>query len=417
MNSHPFREAVIDLSALTANVESFCARVAPARVMAVVKANGFAHGAVEVARAALASGAQWLGVADTHEALALRAAGLTAPILAWLHAPDTDFTDVICARIDVGISSLDQLDAVASAATATDVCAVVPAGASAAVHIELDTGLSRGGVEPSAWDTVFARAAQYNARGIIRIRGVFSHLANTSTTDDLAAAAAFENGLARLRAAGIDPECVHLAASVAALRIPETYYTMVRVGLGVYGLSPFADTTSAELGLVPVMTLRGRVTAVQQAPHAAGTGGQTTVAFVPLGYADGVPRHLSGFGHVSINGARYRICGPVAMDYCVVEVDDGPVSIGDTAVLFGDPESGVPSAQEWARTAGTIVDEIVTGVGERVTRTYVGGSVSRTVPAGVLHGIPHRSATGVPHPASPDQFGDVLHGTNSGGGI
>ncbi|WP_166877172.1 alanine racemase [Salinibacterium sp. ZJ450] len=363
--SAPFREALVDLGAITENVRALRASVATSTVMAVVKADGYGHGAIPAAHAALDGGANWLGVADIAEALRLRDAGITAPLLAWLHAPGADFASAIEAGIDLGVSSAAQLEEVAAAGPA-------------AVQLKLDTGLGRNGIQSDDAEAVFRRAADLQHLGRIRVRGLFSHLSNASVDDDTAQLAVFEQQLAAARAAGLDPEFTHLAATAGALSLPAARLGMVRLGLGIYGLSPFTDTTSTALGLRPAMRLSAVVASVKRVPAGQGvsygytfrTAAPTTLALVPLGYADGVPRHASNRAPVSINGRTYRIAGRVAMDQFVVDVGDAPVSVGDAAVLFGDPAEGVPSADDWAAACDTINYEIVTRIGARVTRSY-----------------------------------------------
>lgn len=370
----PFREALVDLDAIRDNVATLARRVAPARAMAVVKADAYGHGAVPVAHAALAGGAAWLGVADLVEAVALRDAGIDAPILAWLHDPDAAFATAVVRDIDLGVSSSAQLSAITEAAVAV--------GRVARVHLKIDTGLSRNGVPPGEWHEVVATAASLEREGLVTVRGVFSHLANTSAEEDAAQLAAFDAALAAASAAGLDPEVRHIASTAGALRLPESRYDLVRLGIGCYGVAPFGDgTTAAELGLRPAMTLRGRVAAVRRIE--AGTGASyghvwraeraTTLALVPLGYADGVPRQASGRGEVWLAGARRRVVGRIAMDQFLVDVGDDEVAVGDEVVLFGDPSTGAPSADDWGDAADTIGYEIVTRIGPRVPRRYVGG--------------------------------------------
>jgi len=373
--ARPFREAIIDLDAVRDNLRSIIDRVAPARVMAVVKADAYGHGAVPVARAALEAGATWLGTADFDEAVALRAAGLEAPILAWLHDPEAVFRPALAHDIDLGVSSAAQVRAIAAAGVA--------AGRPAGVHLKIDTGLSRNGVAPAHWAEVTALAAALEGRGDLRVRGVFSHLANTSPDADADQLAEFERALAIAAEHGLAPEVRHLASSAAALSTPSARYDLVRIGIGAYGLSPYGDDrTAARLGLRPAMTLRTRVAAVRRVEpgtgasygHAWRADQPTTLALIPLGYADGVPRHASGRGEVLLRGARRRIVGRVAMDQFLVDVGDDAVEVGDEAVLFGDPDTGAPSADDWGEAADTIGYEIVTRIGPRVTRTYLRGA-------------------------------------------
>ena len=371
------REAVVDLDALASNVARLREIVGTEHVMAVVKANAYGHGAVECARAALAGGADWLGVADVDEALQLRDAGIEAPVLAWLHDPDADFTAAIAAGVDIGVSSLRQLEAVASARRS-----LVQRGSlhgQAFVQVKLETGLSRNGISEPDWDPVFARAHELEREGDIVVRGIFSHVSNASPDDDRRALAVYLRGLDRAAAAGLRPELRHLAASAAALSIPDARFDMVRLGISIYGLSPFGGS-AAELGLRPVMTLRGRVAAVRRVPADTGvsydytyrTPTETTLALVPLGYAEGLPRSASNRAPVWIAGAIRRVSGRIAMDQFVVDVGEHPVAVGDPVVVFGDPSAGVPSADDWAEAAGTINYEIVTRIGNRVQRIYRG---------------------------------------------
>lgn len=367
--SAALREATVDVGAIEDNVRHL-RRLTGSEVIAVVKADGYGHGAVRSALAALAGGASRLGVSDITEGLALRRAGIDAPIVAWLHAPGADFAEAAALGIELGISSLEQLQKAAAAASADR-----PVG----VHLKLETGLSRNGIAPEEYRVVFAEAARLERIGRVRVIALFSHLSNASPEDDRAALRAFEEGVAAAASLGLAPPLRHIAATHAAIDLPEARLGCVRIGIGIYGLSPFDDRTSADLGLRPAMTLRGTVAAVRRVPAGKGVSygydyrapAETTLALVPLGYADGVPRQASGAGPVVIGGRRFTVAGRIAMDQFVVDVGDAPVAVGDTAVLFGDPTLGVPSATEWADAAGTINYEIVTRIGPRVPRRQV----------------------------------------------
>ncbi|MDN3496502.1 alanine racemase [Planococcus sp. APC 4015] len=365
------REASIDVGAIEANVRHF-RRLTDAEVIAVVKADGYGHGAARSARAALAGGASRLGVADVGEALALRRAGIMAPILAWLHAPGASFVEAAGAGVELGISSFDQLLAAAAAASGDH---------PVVVHLKLETGLSRNGIAPADHRVVFAEAARLERIGRIRVDGLFSHLSNTSLADDRAALGVFLAAVSAAEAAGLRPRMRHIAATHAAIALPETRLGCVRIGIGIYGLSPFGDRSSADLGLRPAMTLRAAVAAVRRVPAGTGvsygydhrTDRETTLALVPLGYADGVPRQASGRGPVHIGGQTVTVAGRIAMDQFVVDVGDHPVAVGDEVVLFGDPTLGAPAADDWAAAAGTVNYEIVTRIGARVDRREVAG--------------------------------------------
>jgi alanine racemase len=363
------REALIDVSAITANVRHL-RRLTDSEVIAVVKADGYGHGAVRSAVAALEGGASRLGVADVAEALALRRAGIDVPLLAWLHAPGASFVEAAAHGVELGISSFDQLLAAAAAASADR-----PVD----VHLKVETGLGRNGVAPADWRTVFAEAARLERIGRLRVVGIFSHLSNASEADDRAALQRFHEALGEAAGLGLAPRLRHLAATHAAIALPEARLGCVRLGIGIYGLSPFADRSSGDLGLRPAMTLRAAVAAVRRVPAGQGvsygythrTDGETTLALVPLGYADGVPRAASGRGPVAIGGRRFTVAGRVAMDQFVVDVGDAPAEVGDEVVLFGDPTLGVPAADEWGAASDSINYEIVTRIGPRVARRQV----------------------------------------------
>ncbi|MEP6842623.1 MAG: alanine racemase [Pseudolysinimonas sp.] len=359
----PFREARIDLDALRSNFTILRDRVAPAMVMAVVKADAYGHGAELVARAVSDAGAEWLGVVDLDEAFALRRAGITTPTLAWLHGPSADFGAAVEAGIDIGISSLGQLERAAAAGPAV-------------VQLKVDSGLSRNGIAPAERAAVFERAAALEGRGGIRVRGIFSHLSNTSAGDNDRQRAVFDEAVDEARSAGLEPELRHLAATQAALEQPAMRFELVRIGIGLYGLPAADSVDAAALGLRPVMQLSAAVAAVRRVPagthvsygYTHRTAHGTTLALVPLGYADGVPRAASSRGSVLINGRLCPVVGRIAMDQFLVDAGDSRVEVGDRAVLWGDPADGSPSAEDWAAAADTIGYEIVTRVGPRVPR-------------------------------------------------
>ncbi|MGV8857949.1 alanine racemase [Rhodoglobus sp.] len=367
------RLATISAAAISHNMQVLRALVAPAKVMAVVKANGYGHGAVESARAALAGGADWLGVADLTEAFALRDAGIDAPLLAWLHQPGAAFSEAIRKNIELGISSTAQLTEVASAS------------GTANVHLKVDTGLHRNGAALGDWQQFFEEAVAHELAGRIQVRGIWSHLANAGTANDTKQIEHFSAAIALAESVGLRPEFHHLAASEGAIKYPHARFTLVRFGISTYGLTPANDVDAAALGLVPAMTLSAPVVSVKRA--AAGEGvsygfdfrceTDTNLALVPLGYGDGIPRQASNRGPVSINGVTGHIAGRVAMDQIVVNMGDTPVAVGDRAVVFGSSISSsdgapttVPSAEDWATAAGTINYEIVTRIGQRVVRRY-----------------------------------------------
>jgi alanine racemase len=367
----PEREAVIDLDAFRHNVRTLAALAKPAETMLAVKADAYGHGMVPIARAALEAGATSLAVLDIPAALALRDAGITAPIFAWMHDPDALFGAAAEADIDLGISAVWQIDAISAA------------GASRAprVHLKVDTGLSRNGATEEDWPGLVDAALAADRAGTVRLHAAWSHLADASPADDAAALARLHRAVEVAEGRGARFELLHLAASSAGIREPDARLGLVRFGIAAYGISPFDDQTGRELGLRGVMTLRAPVVSTKRvgAGHGVSYGltyrteRETTLALVPLGYADGIPRIASGAGEVLIRGGRHRIAGRIAMDQFVVDVGDQPVEAGDEVVVFGAGDRGEPTAEEWAGFAGTIGDEIVARVGPRVRRVHRGG--------------------------------------------
>lgn len=367
----PHAHATVDLEALAHNT-ALLAGSTTAAVMAVVKADGFGHGAMPVAMTALASGATWLGVTTCAEALHLREGGITAPILSWMHCPGEDFGPALLADVDLSVSSSDHLRAVAASAARL--------GLTANVHLKVDTGLHRNGAPPDEWRELvrLSRDLPY-----VRVRGIWSHL--ISGTDPGAVRAQvrlFDEAVAAARTAGLRPDIRHLANSVATLAAPETHFDLVRPGIGLYGVEPDPEQT---FGLRGAMTLLARVILVKRVPAGSGvsyehdyvTRRDSTLALVPLGYADGLPWAAAPNAEVLIAGRRYPVAGRIAMDQLVVDLGDDTARTGDNVVLFGPGTEGEPTVAEWARWAGTVPHEIVTGVGPRVARRYVRAPVSR----------------------------------------
>lgn len=381
-NSEHLRTAFIDVDALQHNVRTMRQLLNVPHIFAVVKANAYGHGAVIASRAALAGGADALAVADIDEALELRDAGIDAPILCWIHTKNANFPAAIRARLDIGISRPDQLEAVIAA---------IESGAAAApalIQFKVETGLSRNGLAPADWQPVFDRAKELQDAGLISVRGIFSHLSNTSIEDDQHAAELFRSAVAQLQKAGINPPYVHLAASGAASKHPDLRFTAARLGIALYGLSASHELTAEEIGLRPVLTLQSEVVAVRHVPAGAGvsydytyrTPSETTLALLAIGYGDGIPREISGKGlTVQIRGNRYPIVGRVAMDQIIVDLGTPVTDIepGDQALLIGDPANGEPSAAEWAAAANSINYEIVTRLGPRIVRVAVENGAGR----------------------------------------
>ncbi|WP_331709365.1 alanine racemase [Kocuria palustris] len=376
------RSAVVDLAAIRHNVRLLAELAHPAALMAVVKADAYGHGAVPVARAALVAGAHGLGVAHVREALELREAGIRAPILAWLHTADTDFEAALQRDIALGVSGAELFEI---AATAQRI------GRTARIHLKVDTGLGRNGFALSQWPQVLETVLGLERDGALRVDGIFSHLAvadqpERPETDEQVEA--FAAAVRQAREAGLAPRFTHLANTPATLSLgqpgaladPQTMRgDIVRTGVGLYGVSPFADRSAQELGLLPAMTLRTSVANIKRVPSGQGvsyglsyrTSEATTLALIPMGYGDGVPRVATG-APVMIEGRTYPVVGRIAMDQMVVDLrttEDMSHLLGAEAVLFGG--EGAPSVREWSEAAGTIDYEIITRISPRVQRVHV----------------------------------------------
>ncbi|CAL9503623.1 Alanine racemase [Streptomyces sp. enrichment culture] len=380
--------AEIDLAALRANVRVLRERARGAAVMAVLKADAYGHGALPCARAAVAAGATWLGAATPQEALALRAAdGVPADvrIMCWLWTPGGPWREGIEADLDMSLSGMWALAEVTEAARL--------AGRPARVQLKADTGLGRGGCQPGEdWAELVGAALRAEREGLLRITGLWSHFARADEPGHPSVAAQltrFREMVAYAEEQGVRPEVRHIANSPATLTLPEAHFDLVRPGIAMYGLSPSPEIgTPADFGLRPVMTLSASLALVKHVPgghgvsygHRYTTPGATTLGLVPLGYADGIPRHASSTGPVLIDGKWRTVAGRIAMDQFVVDLGGDEPEPGAEAVLFGPGEHGEPTAEDWAQAAGTIAYEIVTRIGPRVPRVYVDGTRAAGVP-------------------------------------
>lgn len=355
----------IDLEAIAANTRFFAGRTA-GDLIAVVKADGYGHGATDVARTALSNGASMLGVTSIDEALALRNDGISAPIVSWLNHPGADFREAVEKHIDIAVPSIQHLDAAASS------------GARARIHLHLDTGMARDGAEPMAWIELCLRAREAELAGTVEVVGLMGHLGdadNPSAASNDLGLALFEWGLDVARLAELRPSILHLAATSATLTLPGSRFTASRVGAGLVGID-----LSRTAPLETPMTLTAPIIAVRKVASGTAVGyGQdwvsprpTRLALVGLGYADGLPRSSSGKAEVLLNGRRHRIVGRMSMDQFVVDLEDTDASVNDTVIVFGPGAAGEPTIREWAEWSGTIEHEIVTRVGARVLRAVAG---------------------------------------------
>ena len=353
----------VDLDAVAVNTRLF-ARRTPGEVMAVVKADGFGHGAAEVARTALVSGATRLGVTSLEEAGALRDAGLVAPILSWLNPVDADWGSAVARDLEVAVPSREHLDA------------VIAHGRGVRVHLHLDTGMARDGAAPTAWAGLCRAARRAEQRGELTVVGLMGQLGCADVPDDPANAAGrtrFAWGLQVARGAGLRPSQRHLAATSATLLDPLAHHTMSRIGAGLVGIDPSRSTD-----LRPALTLTAPIVGLRpvRAGTAVGYGHTwrapraTRLALLPLGYADGLPVSASPRAEVLVSGRRVPVVGRISMDMTVVDLGDTPAELGDLACVFGPGRGGEPTVRDWADAAGVQEHEIVTGLGSRVERVH-----------------------------------------------
>lgn len=374
--------AEIDLDAFRANLAAIRDHLRrtrptdPADLMVVVKADAYGHGMFGCAAAARADGVGWLGVATPGEALALREHGDTGRLLAWLYGPDEDLATPVAAEVDLAAHGLDQIAALTAAAAV--------AGQAARVHLKIDTGLSRNGCRPELWPQLCEAAREAEETGAIEVVAIWSHFACADIPDHPSVAAQlqrFAEADRVAREAGLRPALRHLANSPATLIVPESHYDLVRVGIAAYGIDP-SPGLAARVGvnLTPVMRLRAQLAQVKQLAPGDGVSyghtwvapAPTTVAVVPLGYADGIPRRGANRAAVGWNGGRAPVRGVVCMDQIVVDLGTAAAAaIGDPVVIFGRSDRGEPTAEQWAEWCDTIGYEIVTRIGSRVRRVFV----------------------------------------------
>jgi alanine racemase len=309
-------------------------------------------------------------VTSIAEALALREAGLAAPVLSWLNPVDADFGLALAAGIDVAVPSLRHLSAVMGAARAS--------GRRARVHLHLDVGMARDGCEPAGWPGLCRAASGGEQRGVLHVLGLMGHLGcadNPADPCNEAARARFAWALEAARAAGLRPAMRHLAATAATLTDPRTHHTLCRIGAGLVGIDPSRTTR-----LHPALTLTVPVVAVRRVRAGSPVGyghcwaapADTTLGLLPAGYADGLPRAASGHAEVMVRGQRCPVAGVISMDQTVIDLRSQRIHPGEAATVFGPGSSGEPTVADWAAWAGTIEHEIVTGIGARVRRQVTG---------------------------------------------
>lgn len=363
----------VDLAAIAHNMTTLRNRVAPARVMAVVKADAYGHGAVAIAETVLASGADCLAVALVQEGIELRRAGIENPILVLSEQPDSQIGDIVSHGLIATAYSVPFIDALEREVRQRNVMGHE-------VHLKVDTGMNRVGVHPSE---AVERAGRIVACGPwLNLTGIYTHFATADDVDSTFAAEQlqrFEAVLEGVRRAGIDIDTVHAANSAGALLLPESRLDMVRLGISIYGIAPSESLESTCAALKPALSLTSNVSFVKRV--AAGEGvsygsrhrcsSSTTIATVPIGYADGIARRSGLVGvEVLIGGRRHPIVGVVTMDQLMVDVGDHEVAVGDEVVLIGEQGDEYISANEVANRLGTIGYEVVCALSDRLPRRY-----------------------------------------------
>ncbi len=368
----PLTYAEIDLTAIATNIRTLKQHIGPVvQLMAVVKANAYGHGAVEVARTALAHGADWLAVARLDEGLALREAGITAPVLVMNYTPPEDVPAGLAAALTLTVTEILVAERAARWARQHETVA--------RVHVKVDTGMGRYGLLP---DEVVPFFERITALPGLAVEGLFSHFSVADAADQTYTRQqydTFQTVLQRLATAGYRPALRHIANSAATLGLPEMHLDAVRIGIALYGLHP-SDEVAPAVPLKPALALKSRVARVRTLPAGSSISyGRTyttphalPVALVPVGYGDGYHRVLSNRGAVLINGQRAPIVGRVCMDQFVVDVSAaGPVAVDDEVVLVGAQGAERITAEEVARWAGTINYEVTTSLLPRVPRIFI----------------------------------------------
>lgn len=363
--------AEIDLSAVRHNAATLLAAAAAPQLMAVVKAEGYGHGAVPTAQAALEGGATWLGVALIEEGEQLRAAGITAPILLLSEPPLVAARAVLAAGLTPTVYTSAFIQALIAVAD----------GHPVEVHLKLDTGMRRVGLPEEAWEPTFTRLAAAADR--VRVAGLWSHLAVGDVPGSdftRLQGERFARGVAMARAAGLSPDLLHLSNSGGTTLSPDLHLDLVRTGIVLYGLEAAPGIIPA--GLRPALTLRARLSMVKvvAAGETVSYGrrwaapADTVVGTVPCGYADGIRRALTNVGQVVVAGRRRPMVGTVCMDQFLVDLGPGSdARPGDDVWLIGGPDPDRVRAEDWARWLGTITYEVTCGIGARVPRVHLDG--------------------------------------------
>ena len=366
--------AEINLNAIESNLK-FIKGKTNAQLLAVVKADAYGHGLIPISKSAIEAGANWLGTALLEEAVTLRENGIKVPIIAWLTPCGEDFKSAINLNIDLSISSLEVLNEIIDSSAQL--------GKKPRLHIEIDTGMSRGGVGDD-WDSFVGEVSKLVKDDKISLVGVWSHFARADEPLEKMNSqqlSIFTDRVTKLINSGIKPEFLHIANSAAALTFKDAHKNIIRWGIGLYGLSPDVNNIgdSISIGLKPAMKLKAKLNLVKKVKAGSTVGyGATAVVkqdtklgVVTLGYADGIPRNANNLAGVFVCGKRAPLIGRVSMDQFVVDLGiESLAKTGDEVIVFGAGNDGEYTIDEWAKACGTINYEIVTRIGPRVPRIY-----------------------------------------------
>ncbi|MFY9325853.1 MAG: alanine racemase [Candidatus Nanopelagicales bacterium] len=358
----------VDLAAIAHNVKIIKAQAPKSQLMAVVKADAYGHGLIEVSKAARQAGAEWLGTALFEEALTLRESGDSKKILTWLGDQSADFAQAIEKDIDIGISTFSHLEKAAVAATKLN--------KKANLHLKIDTGLNRNGVSLADLPKLLEAISQTTS---VNLAGIMSHFA---FPDDPSSEVNHQQIIkfTEIIKSFDQPIFSHMANSMATLDLPQSHFDLVRPGISVYGLHPSGNLEKAKaLTLKPALSLKAKIVnlkavAAEQGVsynHTYRTKEQTNLAVIPLGYSDGIDRRAANAAAVAIGGKSYKISGRICMEQFVVDVGADFQDQAATVTLFGDSSTGVPSVEDWAQAVGTINYEIISRLATRIKRVYL----------------------------------------------
>jgi alanine racemase len=350
-------EVIVDLAAFRANLAALTEVVFGSEVMVVVKDDAYGHGLVELAREAEAAGVGWIGALDIPTGVLLRSHDIRMSLFSWLLDPTDDYSAAVGADLDLGVSRLSELEAIAAAS----------AGLGTRVHLKVDTGLNRNGATATEWPVLLERAKQLQDEGAVEIIGLWTHIAEASDDEDSLSIARFRNAIEVARSLGIEAPLHHLAASAAGYGRPDARFDLVRFGAFAFGIPPGGGPSAREMGLAQTMTLRSTVARVSRDMDGNGFG------LIPLGFGDGISTKAGGVCDVTIGGKRFQILEPIEIDRMWVALGGASVTVGDEVVLWGPGDAGEATVQEWADATGTMGEELVVRLNRHIPRRYLNG--------------------------------------------